>query len=169
MSFENQIIAAALQEKIIPLKIVALLNQARLESGNFDSNNKLSVWTRSENTNPWGMQYPGQTLKYRQKWINGFFVDQKGVKWAKYKDVYASTQDRIYWEKLRGLIPFEDARQYYTELGKRNYFADSDKGYIEVALHLYNKNLQKDLTKIHLLQNSISIIPFISILIILIL
>ena len=169
MSIENQIIAAALQQKITPLKISALLNQARLESGNFNSKNKLSVWTRSGNTNPWGMQYPSQTLKFRQKWINGFFVDQRGTKWAKYKDVYASTQDRIYWERLKGIIPFQDAKQYFTELGKRNYFTDYDKGYVDVAVNLYNKNLQSDLTKIHLLQNSISIIPFISILIILIL
>lgn len=159
--YVKQIISAALSEKIEPLKIVALLNQARIESGNFNKKISYSVWSISGYTNPWGMQYPRQTLKNRSN-IIGFVTDKKGVKWSKYKNVYNSTLDRIYWERIKGIIPFDNPRQYYTELGKRGYFMPDgvDKGYEDAVVKLYNQNLLKDLEQIRI-QSTNTISPII--------
>ena len=159
--YVNQIISAGLSEKIPPLKIVALMNQARIESGNFSPAANYSVFNLSERTNPWGMQYPTKTLKAR-KWIVGFVTDKKGVKWSKYKNVYDSTIDRIYWERIGGIIPFDNPRQYYTALGKRGYFLPNttDKGYEDAVVKLYNQNLLSDLEQIRIKSNN-SINPII--------
>ena len=153
--YVNQIIEAALSQQIAPLKIVGLLNQARIESGNFSPAAKYSVFNLSGQTNPWGMQYPSKTLKAR-KWIVGFVQDKRGVKWSKYKNVYDSTIDRLYWERIGGIIPFDNPRQYYTELGKRGYFLPNttDKGYEDAVVKLYNQNLLSDLEQIRIKSNN---------------
>jgi len=156
MNYEKQIIQACLNQKVPPLKIVAILNQARIESGNFsETKNNNSVWYLSNFTNCWGMMYPTTSLKWRKN-IIGNFKSPSGKLWAKYKSVYNSTLDRLDWEKINGIIPFVNAQQYYGELSKRNYFLAQgiDKGYEKAVIDLYNKHLNKDLATINLLSKS---------------
>lgn len=121
MSPINTIILAGIVRGLPNWKIIALLNQARFESGNF--NLKLnSVYTASGGTNFWGMQY---TKRAPKKVFYGHTY------WSVYNSFIQSAFDRINWDNLSNSTKnAKDLDSYIVEVGKRGYWhAKIDKGY----------------------------------------